>query len=80
MLKSYLYFAFGKIHPTSDLLEARIVKDDPIEVLNGVQISRKGVNLYNFHFQNEHIEIDLNLGKNENYETPYELGNHRFKR
>jgi len=80
MMRIKKYFAFGKIHPSSDLLEAKIVGNDPIEVLNGVKISRKSVNCYEFHFQNEIVEIDLNLGKNESYETPYELGNHRFKR
>ena len=80
LMRIKLYFAFGAIHPSSDLLESRIVEKDPLEIMNGVKVSRKSVNCYEFHYQNEKVEIDLNLKKNESYETPYVLSNHHFKR
>ena len=80
MMRIKQFFAFGKIHPSTDLLESRIVYDKPIEVLNGVEVLRKSVNCYEFHFQGETVEVNLNLEKNESYETPYELGSHNFKR
>ena len=80
MMRIKQFFAFGKIHPSSDLLDAKVVENDPIEVLNGVRVSRKSVNCYEFHFQGETVEVNLNLEKNESYETPYELGSHNFKR
>jgi len=80
MMRIKQFFAFGKIHPSTDLLESRIVYDKPIEVLNGVEVLRKSVNCYEFFFQDECVEVDLNLGKDEIYETPYKLGNHHFKR
>ncbi len=80
LMRIKLYFAFGAIHPSSDLLESRIVEKDPLEIINGVKVYRKGVNCYEFYYQNEKEEVDLNLKKNESYETPYVLGNHNFKR
>ena len=80
MMRIKLFFAFGEIHPSSDLLEARIVDQKPVEILNGVWVVRKNINCYEFLYQDERVEVDLNLGKNESYETPYKLENHHFKR
>ena len=80
MMRIKLHFAFGAIRPTTDLLEARFVDDEPVEVLNGVHVVRKSVNCYEFNYKNESVEVDLNLGINEIYQTPYELENHHFKR
>jgi hypothetical protein len=41
MMRIKLHFAFGAVRPSSDLLEARIVDHEPVEILNGVHIARK---------------------------------------
>ena len=80
MMRIKLFFAFGEIRPSSDLLQSIIVDHEPVEVLNGVKIVRKKVNCYEFIYKDESVEVDLNLAKNETYETPYQLENHYFKR
>ena len=80
MMRIKLHFAFGAIRSSTDLLEARIVDQKPVEVLNGVTVQRKSVNCYEFIFQDESVEVNLNLDKTERYVTPYELENHHFKR
>ncbi len=80
MMRIKLYFAFGEIRSSTDLLESRIVEQEPVEIINGVFVNRKSVNCYEFSYQGETVEINLNLEKTESYATPYELENHRFKR
>ena len=46
MMRIKLHFAFGAVRPSSDLLEARIVDHEPVEILNGVHITRKSVNCF----------------------------------
>ncbi len=73
-------FAFGKIHSTEELLEARIVKDGPVEIRNGVFVQRKGFNQYEFHYKGKSVLINLNLGAYETYESPYPLVFHTIER
>ncbi len=80
MMRIKLFFAFGEIRPSSDLLHSVIVENEPIEVINGVKVLRKSINCYEFIYKDESVEINLNLAKNEYYETPYQLENHYFKR
>lgn len=80
MMRIKLYFAFGNIRSSTDLLEPRIVEHKPVEVLNGVTVQRINVNCYKFTYLNESLEVNLNLDKTERYMTPYELENHHFKR
>lgn len=80
MMRIKLFFAFGEIRPSSDLLHSVIVGHQPVEVLNGVKVVRKKTNCYDFVYKGERVEVDLSLGKNEKYETPYQLENHHFKR
>ncbi len=63
MMRIKLHFAFGAIRSSTDLLEARIVDQKPVEVLNGVTVQRKSVNCYEFIFQDESVEVNLNLDK-----------------
>ncbi len=46
MMRIKLFFAFGEIRPSSDLLQSVIVDREPVEVLNGVKVVRKKVNCY----------------------------------
>ena len=80
MMRLKLRFAFGTIHPTEDLLEARIVGNAPVEVRNGVTVARQRANRYEFTYQGEQVLVDLNLPLNRHYETPYDLGFHTLPR
>ena len=76
MMRIKLFFAFGEIRPSSELLNSVIVGNKAVEVLNGVKVVRKNINCYEFFYKDESVEIDLNLAKNETYQTPYQLENH----
>ena len=80
LMRLKLSFAFGQIHPSEDLLEGRPVYNEKVEVRNGVEVSRLATNHYCFHYKGEKAEVDLNLRENEDYQTPYELSYHHFKR
>ena len=80
MLRMKLWFAFGVIHPSEELLEAHIVGDQPTEIGSGVTVLRLETNRYEFRYRGSSEVIDLNLEPHENYATPYELGSHRFER
>ena len=49
MMRIKLYFAFGEIRPSTDLLESRIVDRDFVEIRNGVKVKRKCVTLSLIH-------------------------------
>ncbi len=53
MMRIKLHFAFGAVRPSSDLLEARIVDHEPVEILNGVHTARKSTNCYEFTYKDE---------------------------
>jgi hemerythrin len=74
-----LAFAFGKIRPSEDLLDCRIVEDKPVEISDGVMIRRISLNRFEFSYQGRKSEVDLNLGPGESYEAPYTLGQHRIE-
>ena len=80
LMRVKLSFAFGKIHPSEDLLEPVTVINRETEIRNGVHVTRRGINRYRFSYLDEKVDVDLNLKENENYETPYELGSHHFPR
>ncbi len=80
MMRLKLAFAFDRISRTDELLEARIIEQEPAELRNGVFIQRKGVNLYEFTYRGQMVSVDLNLGANEEYDPPYHLEYHQFKR
>ena len=91
MMRIKLNFAFGKINSTETLLDKRIIEesenDDEIkieskktEIRNGVFIQRKGFNIYEISYENESVEVNLNLGAEDRYEAPYQLGYHYLNR
>ncbi len=75
-----LKFAFGKIAESEDLLDSLEIENDLVEIRNGVTVQRKGVNLFEFNFEGETVNIDLNLKANEQYTPPYRLGQYQVKR
>jgi len=80
MMRLKSKFAFGKIRPTEELLDSRIVETDPVEIRNGVNVRRLRLNVFEFQYEGEYITVDLNLDPHKTYEAPYPLGFHRIKR
>ena len=80
MMQMKLKFAFGKIKESRELLDSRIVGGERIEVKNGVFIKRLGLNRYEIDYDGEKTVVDINLGADENYETPYPLGFYDIRR
>ncbi|WP_338813542.1 cyclic nucleotide-binding domain-containing protein [Bernardetia sp. Wsw4-3y2] len=91
MMRIKLNFAFGKINPTDAILDKRVIEEsennDEIEtenkkteIRNGVFIERKDFNVYEISYQDESVEVNLNLGAEDRYEAPYQLGYHYLNR
>jgi len=74
-----LAFAFGRIHPSEELLDFRIVEGiEPVEITDGVFVRRLALNRFEFSYHGRMSVVDLNLGPGECYEAPYTLGQHRI--
>jgi len=69
-----LAFAFGAIKEPEALIDGCVVGPTPVEIKQGVNICRLGLNVYEFEFQGEKEVVDLNLAEGEHYESPYPLG------
>ncbi len=80
MMRLKLKFRFGKIKPTEELLDCRIVGNEAVEIRNGLFIRRLRLNLFEFQYQGEYVTVDLNLMAYENYEAPYPLGFYKINR
>jgi hemerythrin len=80
MMRLKMKFAFGKISPTEDFLESRIIREKSVEIRNGVSAKRVGFNQYEFQYKGKSTIVDLNLKPNETYESPYKLGFHEINR
>lgn len=82
LMRLKLAFAFGEIKTSDTLLDTCPVAngDSWTSIRNGVKIRRKELNLYEFKYKDRCIEVDLNLAKDERYESPYQLGFHAIAR
>jgi len=80
MMKLKLRFAFGRIKPSSELLDTRAVVNDQVELKNRVFISRKSENVFEFQYEGETEEVDLNLKNGEIYKSAYPLSFQKIKR
>lgn len=74
-----LGFAFGRIRPSEELLDYRIVANGPVEIANGVTVRRLAPNKFEFGYEGRTTAVDLNLAPAECYEAPYTLGQHRIE-
>ena len=74
-----LGFAFGRVRPSEELLDSRIVGEGPVEIANGVMVRRVALNKSEFAYQGRTTTVDLNLAPAECYEAPYTLGQHRIE-
>jgi hemerythrin len=79
MMRLKLKFAFGRILPTSDFIDTRIVSDDVVDIWEGVCIRRLQPNVFEFSYRGERVTVDLNLHPGDAYECPYSLGFRRFE-
>lgn len=79
MMRLKLAFAFGRIRPTSDFLDTRIVGGDALEIAPGVGLRRLRPNVFEFTHRGEAVTVDLNLRPGEAYECSYPLDHHRFE-
>ena len=79
MMRLKLKFAFGRIQPTREFLDTRIVGDGVVEIAEGVGLRRLRSNLFEFTHRGETVTVDLNLQPGETYECAYPLGYHRFE-
>lgn len=75
-----LAFAFGKIRPSEELLETRIIGEGRVELARGVWARRKGLNKFEIGYLEGTTEVDLNLPPGETYDAPYTPGQHHVDR
>ncbi|MFD2233807.1 bacteriohemerythrin [Phaeospirillum tilakii] len=73
-------FAFGRIRPPEELLDTRVVGDEPVEIRPGVTLRRLLFNVFQISAGGESTVVDLNLPPSEGYEPPYPLADHLLKR
>ena len=65
------WFAFGRIRPTEELIDLKIVDASVVPLAPGAFVHRKGFNRYEFLAGSESLEVDLTLGPGEEFESPY---------
>lgn len=75
-----LKFAFGKIRDSEEFIDKVVLEEEKTEVVQGVFIERKSLNVFEITFEDESVTIDLNLKKNQKYKAPYPLGFYNLKR
>jgi hemerythrin len=82
LMRLKLAFAFGEIKTSDALLDTCPVADGDAwtTIRGGVKIRRRDFNLYEFEYKGRSVEVDLNLAKDERYESPYQLGFHAIAR
>ncbi|NNM67413.1 MAG: MBL fold metallo-hydrolase, partial [Spirochaetales bacterium] len=80
IVREKLWFAFGKIRKSEELLEYHALDGESVEVRPGFRIHRKGVNVFTFDTGTQQLTVDLNLGPDDVYETPFRLGYGRVQR
>ncbi len=73
-------FSFGKILPPEELVDTIELNGKAVEIRPDVFLKREKLNIYSLSYNNETVEINLNLEKDEIYEPPYELRPGSIKR
>lgn len=78
MMRLKLAFAFGRIQPTYEFLDSRILGEASMDIAPGVSLRRLETNVFEFGHGGEVVTVDLNLRGGKTYECPYPLGYRRF--
>lgn len=79
LMRLKLKFAFGRIRPSSDFIDARVIGSDSVELVGGVKIRRLESNVFEFSYNDESVTVDLNLSAGDTYESAYPLAFRRFE-
>ncbi|MBU2552121.1 MAG: response regulator [Proteobacteria bacterium] len=79
IMRIKLKFAFGQIREPSEFLDTLDIDGTPREIRNGAFVRRVGFNVFHFIYRGKSAEIDLNLPKDEVYQSPYPLVYHRVQ-
>lgn len=74
IMRMKLKFAFGRILPTEELLDHRIISEQPVEIRNGATIKRLQTNIFEIAFGDETTIIDLTVKRGRNDRSAYPLG------
>ncbi len=80
IMRIKLFFAFGKIKTPDELIQCIPADEGPVEIKNDVTYQRLSLNHYQFQYQSQTLEVDLNLTGSEIYLSPYPLGMHQVSR
>ena len=80
MMALKLKFAFGKIRPSSELLDAMVVEKHPVEIIEGLWIEKVDLNVYKLSHEGNEVVVDMDLPAGKSYAIPYALHHHKIKR
>lgn len=69
-----LRFAFGKIKDSGEFMDTISLGDRPLELASGVEVERLDHNVFEFRYEGESVQVDLNLPHGLSYSSPYPLG------
>jgi hemerythrin len=76
MMRLKRRFAFDSIRTTEELIDLRPIVRDVIPLTDNVFLHRLGPNRYEFIYEGQRVEVDLNLAPGEEFEPAYRLGDH----
>jgi hemerythrin len=74
IMRMKLKFAFGRLLPTEELLDHRVLDAEPVEIRNGVSIRRIRTNMFELAYGGEAVTIDLTVKRGRNDRSAYPLG------
>lgn len=80
LMQLKLKFAFGEIRDSNAFVDALVVRNGPVEIRNGVVITREDLNVFEIRYRSESVRINLNLESGESYQAPYHLGHYDTRR
>ncbi len=66
-------FAFGHFPQADEIFDCKDLRRSPIELRPGVVVTRLAVNVFEISYQGTRVEVDLNLGLDEQYGPSFEL-------
>lgn len=75
-----ILFNHGKIPNTEDIIDTLNIEFEEVEIRNKLFIKRIGSNHFRLRYQDETVDVDLNLKADEKYHSPFYLHFHRIKR
>ena len=80
LMRLKLKFAFGEIRDSDAFVDTLEVRDTPVEIRNGVVITREELNVFEIRYRSEAVHINLNLDPGVSYPAPYHLGHYDTRR